>query len=295
MGRVIIHVGYPKTASTFIQKQVLPKLKNSSILSHKQVYETGLINLKWKAERSIDYTSIKDRVKSHGDAFISFEGFTGIPLQGFLLIDILPQRLRKAIDGDIDILIFIRRQDQLIKSLYKQYIKQGGTFSYSNFISSSQFGGVTRFDLNAFDYLQTVKSYEEVFGKGRVHIFAYEWLQDDQNTFSKRFCDLVGEEVNIDFHIRRNVGLSGRKLKLCRFLNRFFPSTISEKGILPTSFIERQKIVSAVKKQRLISGGKTFTNAEEALSEDCLNKLKSRNQQLDDYMHGLDLKKLGYY
>ncbi|MFD2823314.1 hypothetical protein ACFS5M_06510 [Lacinutrix iliipiscaria] len=288
-----IHIGYPKTATTYLQKHIFPQLINHQFVGHPEFHKFGLMDIIYKPDRSIDFEKHKSHFKAKNN-FISFEELTGPIFKGSFMIDVIPHRLAKIFDSDSKILITIRRQDSLIKSAYIQYIHQGGTMKLGPFIRHPKYG-MNRIDLNTFDFLETYKVYSEVFGKENVSVIPYELLKTDDICFFEKLEDFFENEK---FDIKKNTleyrSLSGFQLSFLKNLNRFLKSPLSEKYIIPPRFINQDKLRRKLQASNILRFGSYFNAKDEALLKHTLTKYQEGNEILDKTLN-LNLKEHGYY
>jgi hypothetical protein len=288
-----IHIGYPKTGSTYLQKHVFTQIKNLEFLGHKEFVESGLFNLLWRIERAIDYDFIFNYIKDKR-FFISFEEITGPSMQGSLVMDEIPLRLKKALKQDIKVLITIRRQDTLIKSLYLQYLHLGGTLSFKNIINNKNFGQ-SRIETEAYNFYKTYIKYCEIFGSENVVIIPYEYLLESPKLF-KKHLELFFENEVFDLVDNKNENRSvkGLQVKYLRFVNNFLDSWVSEKYIVPSSLVKQNKFRLKLQKSNFLRFGKSFNENENKLSQIILKQFYVSNKALDEKLD-LNLKKYGYY
>src|SRR5690625_7585565 len=90
------------------------------------------------------------------------EHFSGNPFIGFSNVHIIAETLweiTKDLDLDIYIIVYLRRQDDFIESMYTQSIHLGDSHSFEEFING--------FDESAFDWEYILDSYSKWFGKDR--------------------------------------------------------------------------------------------------------------------------------
>ena len=288
-----IHIGYPKTATTYLQKHIFIQLKNHSFIGHPEFHRYGLIDIIWKADRSIDYGGLRKRFEKKAH-FISFENLVGPLFHGSMMIDEMPKRLMKIFGNDTKILIIIRRQDDLIKSSYIQYIHKGGTMNLRNFLFNPRFGN-NRIDLNSFDFYETFLRYKNEFGKQNVKVLPYEELKNQTQCFEKHLQEFfVNEKLNFSNNEAENRSLSGLQLKCLRFINRFLFSEVSEKYIVPPWLINQDNLRFGWQKMNFLRYGRSFSLEEEELIKGVLPRFYQSNSYLDDELK-LGLKDYGYY
>lgn len=98
---------------------------------------------------------------------ISSEAFSGEPLSGYANASEMAERLRLCTrDFDVKIVVYLRRQDEFLESLYMQKIHEGHSFSFADFLKS--IASVS------FDWYALVESYAEVFGRENIIVRRYE-------------------------------------------------------------------------------------------------------------------------
>lgn len=227
-----IHIGIHKAGSTFIQAELLPKLKkitpitfyDSSFLSDEIIYISQCANLYYDKDCE---KRIKDALKEKTNIFISSEALSGtghnIYTAGYM-IESIAQRLKKILDNP-KILICIRKQKAVIESLYKDDVKYGFLGDFKNWFKNR--AANCQFDY--FKYHALVKLYIDIFGKDNVHAYLFEDLFDPdktRNLLVDMGIDPLGIE-DVDFSRRFNESYSPLSLKLTFLINRFFGSKLT--------------------------------------------------------------------
>lgn len=194
---VIIHTGYLKCGSTFLQKEIFPKIKDVNMLSP---YLT------------LTYQIYQDKIN-----ILSKESFCSNNIITDRLHNLFPQA---------KIIVILRDKEGLKKSCYNTYLKHCGTLTFEEYLvlNKEMYSRLLDYD----SYLNHIK---ELFSD--VYVDYLENLKKDNYAFVKGICDFIGVPVpdyNIKYH---NVALTDRQIKLCRFLNRYFNSRHNNKGIFP--------------------------------------------------------------
>ena len=136
----------------------------------------------------------------------------------------------------------MRAQHKAALSWYVQYVREGGTGSAARYlfadthrhIGKSRPFMVPRFDFSQLDYRGLIETYDALFGRDRVHLFAYEMLARDRKATLARLCadlDLALADQPLD---TRRVNDSYRRalLPLARFANLFTYRSVSDKRTL---------------------------------------------------------------
>jgi Sulfotransferase domain len=201
--RVFIHVGLPKTASTLLQEFVFPELRDTTYISRPYTQENHAFNKLQYADDSLyaaeELRSEIERIislETGRNILISDELLSGAPFYNFINRGLIAKRLA-AILPDAEVILFIRGQKDIIRSLYNQYVKigwftdalnsrfisvPGSGFELSDFIKGRRDWNIdNRFishqsfmNQHHFLFFELVKLYEDNFRK--VHLFLYEDL-----------------------------------------------------------------------------------------------------------------------
>lgn len=229
---IFVNIGLHKCGSTFLQAEVLPKLKNlkpftffdNDVLLNEFNYisQCGEIYYENKVE-----SLISNYFNKKNDYFISSEGLSGMGYGSYnngALIKVIANRI-KNIFPNAKIMIIIRSQKTALESHYKDDVKYG----YLNDYKSWFFWKRNNCGLDYFKYSKLIEVYQEIFGKNNVKVFLYEKLfnLDYLNKNFKEFgIDPSGLE-NIDLKKKYNESFSAISLKITRVINRFFGSKLT--------------------------------------------------------------------
>jgi len=206
MSRLHIHIGTHKTGSTAIQHALRDhpvELKNEGI-----IYLPKLAVLK-KLETIVEAdgvlienarTQLADLMKRGGDDLhiLSFEGFSGNVTKGYTNSDIIAGCLSKITDGvQVSIIVYLRRQDLFLESLYTQMIQEGKAYSFSDFIAN--------YKSDAFDWEALLESYASRFGKEHIIARIYDKSSLPGNdSLLKDFGLVIGSQFLQEFESKEN-------------------------------------------------------------------------------------------
>ena len=204
----IVHIGYPKTGTKYLQDCVFPYIKGVKYMGYWASMET----LRPIFEGSTpDF--ISSDIKIIPNALYSSERLVGMPMTGILNYEIA-QRLRDV--GFDKVIMVIRNHDTMIESLYRQYIQQGGVQKAKDFIRDTDI-----FRKSYLDYDGLIEVYIKIFGEDNVLILNYEDLLLFPEYVMEKMRLFCGSE-EIDFKCgKRNVSLSYWSIKLLRIINHF--------------------------------------------------------------------------
>lgn len=233
MDLVIAHVGLHKTATTYLQKEVFPHLKDEIgyIPLRDELYEflryiLDENDISFSAEKAREIFDAAMKRRGSGSDRITFsdEQFCGSPWDDAAGRVRYAQRL-KAVFPRIRFFLVVREQAALIRSLYQQYVKIGGPASLKDFLSNRfhpltfSRGAYLRHDLYA-DLLASLS------GDDGVLVLPYEQLKADRAAFIGKFAafhriDAARAQAAFDAtaDVRRNPSLPPRMLEWTRRIN----------------------------------------------------------------------------
>jgi len=239
---IYIHIGMPKTGTTFIQTKHFEKLPEDQISYNPRTIHAKLRELIHehdpalfeqalplaKAEIETELAKLPDL-----PILLSDEDLT---LKDWQFNYTIGLNALRQLFPNAKILITLRFQPDWCLSMYKQGVQQGAY--YHNFREFLQFEkgafkpsatSPTRTNVHALDYVDFINAYRTAFGTNNVLISFYENLRHEPETFTGRIFDFIGIESavpDMETHYR---GLSAFSLKcLIGFgrLNRVFGRTV---------------------------------------------------------------------
>lgn len=229
MNKTIIHIGYPKTGTTWFQKNFYPKIEGSCFLNRKIMCE----HIIFKDVFDFNPIIIKeklDKISNDQRVLICEELLLGGLDIGYGSGEFIVQNAKrlKELFGNSTVVIFIRNQQSILESSYSQYIKSGGTYSVKKYIGlkgrfNRQFQNYHLFNPRLYNYYNIIKMYSDFFGKENVHVFFYEDFERNPvqfiDDFCIHFCLKRNEKININQ--KENARLSSFLVSFLRFLNLF--------------------------------------------------------------------------
>lgn len=194
---IVFHVGYHKTATTWIQKRLFAERNGFyQIAGHDDVFRHIVRPHGLHFDPAEMRNLLLERHKSAPDDLapvISSEILSGHPFFAGQDSDVYAERI-KAIAPDARILISIRNQMRILPSIYMQYLLRGGTMSHKRFFAEIYDLGYFGFDPLHFEYDHLVARYQKLFGEENVMIFTQEALKADMNTVSRQISRFAGND-----------------------------------------------------------------------------------------------------
>ena len=233
--RLFIHIGTHKTGSTAIQRALW---SNQNALLQKGVVFLSLpreiktleiceelnLDIVHSFRKYLDRRVAKKRDKgSKAIRYVmSWEGFSGNALDGYLNAAIAAQHIKRATEGmDVRIVVYLRKQDEFIESMYAQRIKAGESYTFQSFLDS--------LPAFSFNWEQLLTSYSELFGKENMIVRRYDKaVLLEPNSLLLDFFQAIGIDMqDITFHegfVNLNPGYTRDALEIARLSNPYLNS-----------------------------------------------------------------------
>lgn len=235
----VFHVGFPKTATTYLQSNVFPHMKGVNYIG-KNVHLASRIDARnraiWKLfDFRISDTSVRYKLEPFLDEnkinLISEERISVYP--GFCdeanLSCVVLDRI-KFIFPEAKIIVGIRDIKSLITSLYREYILQGGTKSFRDFLSI--------FPVEKYDFKKYINMCKTMFDG--VFVFDFDKFKEDKNAMINKLCDFIGCEIDMSKITDKvkHKGYGKKQIEVARMLNRIFKTPLNKNGIIPMKYFE---------------------------------------------------------
>lgn len=208
---VLVHVGLPKTATTWLQEHLFPQ-ERLGFWAPAREEKTGKQRLKRYArpfylddagrlisEASFDAEALKAKlaqveVPDGLLPVISNERLAGHVLSNAFDRETLARRI-KAVLPEARVFVTFREQNAMILSSYMQYLKYGGWRSLEGFLSPPSDARTPTLDLQVWNYERLIRLYHEVFGPERTLALPYEMFACSPEEYIARICRFAGVPV----------------------------------------------------------------------------------------------------
>ena len=221
----VVHIGYHKTATTWLQERFLPSLGD-------RVTVFGLDDLWGELIAPPPLEFDPERCRGHFAGLLaahpgrvcvfSAERLCGNPHSGGYDAAELAGRIREVFETAA-ILIVVREQVSMLVSNYKQYVRMGGICGFEEYHSPPCDGRIPLFRLGHFRYHHLVERYVRLFGERHVLVLPYELLRQDRAAFVRRVLDHLGldgvEPPEPGLDAREYVSLTDMQVRLKRWVN----------------------------------------------------------------------------
>lgn len=302
---LLIHVGLHKTGSTWLQKQLFSdrkrgfsdslgesrnQLKRRMITPDPLFYDAGATAKHYAprlaAARQAGLTMV-----------ISHERLSGHPSAGGRDRCMIAERLH-ATFPDARVLLVIREQRNLIRSMYNQHIKSGGVESLRHYFAEPDHVRKPSFSLQIYEFDRLVGFYRDLFGHDRVLVLPMEMLAKQPQDFVDRIAAFSGHpSVPLAPVKRRNT----RRPHLMRVLQRPLNALFFRNELSPGALFHIRHFNRRFSRLRFLFKRLSPRPLEQFLDD---REMAAVNTLVGDYyaasnrrtqeMIGLPLAKLGY-
>lgn len=231
--QLIIHVGFPKALSTWLQRQLFLKKCGFLPVMNSFTVQIALINpspFHFSANdcyRFIQEKLDKDDPEGKKVHVISAENLSGNLYCGGFNAKQNIDRIKEAFP-EAKILFFTREQRSLIRSLYKTQVLWGSPYSIKQLLNPTHTSLAPQFNLDFLRFDKRVAYYQELFGKDNVLTLPYEYFVEQPLDFIERvaqFCHLSEAErkviATLNFSKKINTNIPLLQIEIQRWLNRF--------------------------------------------------------------------------
>ncbi|WP_306977874.1 sulfotransferase domain-containing protein [Alkalibacillus salilacus] len=231
---IYLHIGYHKTATTFLQKNIFPNLKKVRHIKNKKIKDE-LYRLRVRKLNDEDILEIRNRFDELGKegkpTLISYEGLSGSPFKQkkpkkhtSILKDL--RRVFPEDQYDVKLIIGIREQVQMMTSLYIQYLHMGGYKQADDYLQKLEDHDV----LDQYKYNEYLNLVEDIFGDD-YYLFIYENLKKDPDGYLLKLLNYLGVKKipeYDDYPTNKSYGVL--QARLARRLNYFFKTKQNPEG-----------------------------------------------------------------
>lgn len=301
-GKILVHVGYPKCASSWLQSSVFTQAA-AVVTPWPTVTNEVIEKFVWLSDGNFDAAAVRQEffddwraIGRRGMAVVSHEVLVGNPILGIYGADHVAERISKVFP-EARILICVREQASLAHSIWCEYVRRGGAVPFETFVSREGVGTGYRSMCapEYFDFASVVAKYAELFGRDRVLCLPIEVLRRAPQEFSRRLAEFCGHDefrnVPVDV-VYPGAGVISTEIR--RMFNRAFrPLSVGrgKRSALDGMF---GRVSSALGKRMPPSFElKRSARAKAAFMSEMRLQCSESNLRLQDFVE-FSLKELGY-
>lgn len=263
--RIILYVGLPKTATTFYQLHLFPKLdRNRVVYNPKRLMKkVGGLLMKESEPEERELKKINEDVRELNRAnpgkillivneHMCYRAWSPDPENGVMRT--------KKIFPDAEIILTLRYQPDWLLSLYRHYMDVGGCLKITEFLNyknnfqtgRSDFDftdgkhAIVSIDIYKADWTFLLNKFVDAYGKNNIHLLFFENFIRNKEEYTQELCRIIGdigEMPPIDYEIRSNKGRSSLACKVIYIQAKMMQSL----GVSPRSIRQWNTIVSDYK------------------------------------------------
>jgi hypothetical protein len=296
----IFHTGFHKTGTTFLQYSFWPNVVGYTYSREDSSQIKDILLSPYSGYFSPDKAKQQIHDVCSGPFICSSEEFSTNPnLGGFNgLARIESYRRIAKVFPEAKLVVMIREQKEMIKSLYVQYVKLGGTATIHQLLDPhSRLRALNPgFSFEYYSYDKFIDEVLEYWPKEQVYLYNYDDLKANETSFLNKLSkDLdFTYELGVTDKEKSNVSMRYWTLKMLRILNRFSADLVIEKHYnfhIPFFFAASRKLMRFVDSH---VPGNPKIQSEEILGADLCQYIdrfyeRSNAQLLDK--HGIQFKK----
>ncbi len=230
MHELTFHIGHHKTATTWLQKSCFSSHSQLKVLSNWKAPwdDVFLSHLIGSSQRTFDAHKCRELMVNqmcdgtNGQKYIvSAERLSGHPYSGGYDSFIIAERIHSCFPK-AKIIITVRNQVDMIRSMYQQIVKVGYRGKFTDFLHSKHWNS-TAFSMDFLEYDLLVSKYRELFSSENVLVLLFEDLKKDKKTFLHQISSFL--KINEFNHItsmqRINASRKTDDTKVTRRINQF--------------------------------------------------------------------------
>jgi translation initiation factor 2 beta subunit (eIF-2beta)/eIF-5 len=286
---VLVHVGFHKTATTFLQKAFFDNNQlgfyqyqrlQCSNLVHKKLASLGPFDKLSSDTINELHQFAKDAAEKGLLGIISHERLSGYPASGGFDSKLILEHI-KEIFPNAKILIIIREQISLIQSVYSQIITDGGGYSLSDFLRYSLEPATVRipqFRLSFYEFDKYISYCHTLFGKERVLVLPYELLRENYQDFLDKigFFALANDWENIKSSqkLPENFVVNAKKSILIQNISRVLNSLFYKNQLSNSALIRIKYLPKKLKNLQQLSNAITPQFIEKNINQKMKNYIR---------------------
>ncbi|WGL15262.1 hypothetical protein PVT68_10815 [Microbulbifer bruguierae] len=231
---ILFHVGYIKTATTYLQNQIQNgSLPGLALGAGKETRAQLVANFILADDFEFDAQLPRERLAAFNHD-IQQRGCLPVWSEETLLGNppssrydgYLNARKIKACYPNARILITVRKQQDIVLSIYREYVLGGGNLQLEQFIGtgdeSLSYSPLLRAEFLHFD--RAVGHYIQLFGEDRVLVLPQELLNSEPDTYYQLFSNFTGKSFSAPKYANRDHAAENYfTFQLRRKLNPLFP------------------------------------------------------------------------
>lgn len=321
--KYLIHIGYPKAASTWLQSTILSGLderiqplkgsfyKSGACKSGDRLFYDNRIEKITSAKQTLNNISPFFHFKINECRFkiqslqnpsalvtcLSNETWTGHPYSGGVHGKIYLERIN-AVLPTAKILIIVRNPVSAILSAYVDFMDRGiGICKFEDFLFPKKTNQIPNFSIHYYRYIELIEAYDDSFGKNNVIIVPLENLANSVLDFITPIYK--GLELPLPKNIPKNIMINKKDYRKLVIFSKFpFINLLSSKESANGYGAFGWKMVGTpLRRSYHFIPKKLANNIKKSFKEKIIGHfgeyIRDGNRALEKRMN-IDLRSLGY-
>lgn len=296
---LLIHPGFHKTGTTWLQQQFFADSRHFAMLfDHVEIDRLFIRphDLEFDAQAAAHAVAARRAERPDtGIAVISSETLTGQLFTGARMSKVIADRLAQSCGG-AKILLTVRAQRPITRSIYVQYLKRGGRLSIDEFLGYEPEPSYGWFNAGVLQFGRVAQHYADLFGPDAVLVLPQELLARDRKAYAGHiFRHATGadlpDDLAVDDRPREGVSPPASGMWLLRTANLFRAGPLSPNAVTSLSGVGQLLHRAAY---RWTWGEKAaHKQLMDSISAHMAGKFGASNTVLQQYCP-VDLRALGY-
>ncbi len=225
----IVHIGFPKTASSFLQINVFSNCKDYTYVDF--LTSKTLANKIVLDGFGLEVEQIQKELPE-GNIIFSYEGLCGGLFTGQGINSSTTTVNLKKIGFNKVIIVLRKDRDKWIRSIHNQFVKGGGRLTYADFLGNpTNVFQMRQWYPELFDFAPVlIKEYCREFGDKNVIVFYSEDIYGDVDTFKLQLQNFMETSVEVG-NKKVNESIPQWVVRILLFTNHFTSSQLNPTSI----------------------------------------------------------------
>ena len=222
MKNLYLHIGTHKTGTTSIQQAIRKNVEKLKELDYLWVEESYLLFKRFNPQGIESVVNFIEKLKSipQNNLIFSSEGYTGGFENDINIVKQKAEILNKILQGfNVKVIIYLRRQDQLIESLYIQSVQAGNSYIFNEYLNDI-------IDYKYFDWQNLINIFSDHFGSQNIFARPYDKTLFYKNNIIYDFFSVLDlkDKIEIETLPQWNKSYSHQTLRIARYMNSILSS-----------------------------------------------------------------------
>ena len=217
MKNLYLHIGTHKTGTTSIQQTIRKNKEKLKEFDYCWVEESYWLFKRFNPQEIEAVVNFLEQLKTlpENNLIFSSEGYSGGLANDINIVNQKAEILRKILQGfNVKVILYLRRQDQFIESMYIQSIQEGNSYTFDEYLNDV-------INYQNLDWQFLVDIFGEKFGIENLFVRPYDKVLFKNNNIIYDFFSVLGLEDKIEFNgmTQWNKSYSHHTLRIARYMN----------------------------------------------------------------------------